>query len=64
MTQMKLSMKWKRLIDIKDRLVVAKGKPGRDGWIGSLGLTDSFYTWMNKILLYRIGKYIQSYDKP
>lgn len=37
MTQMKLSKKQTQ----KNRLVFAKGQGVREGWIGSLGLTDA-----------------------
>ena len=32
-----------RLIDMENRLVVAKGKGERVGWMGSLGLADANY---------------------
>jgi len=36
MAQMKLS-KEKKIMDLENRLVVAKGEEGRVGWIGSWG---------------------------
>ena len=32
-----------KLTDIENRLVVAKGKGERVGWLGSLGLADANY---------------------
>ena len=40
---MNLSTKQKRLTDIKNRLVVAKGEGEGLGWTGSLGLVDENY---------------------
>ena len=40
MAQMKLSTE-KRLIDLENRLVVAKGKEEGVGWTGRLGLVDA-----------------------
>ena len=43
MAPMNLSTKQKRLTDIKNRLVVAKGEGEGLGWTGSLGLVDENY---------------------
>ena len=43
MAQMILSTKQKQIVDIKDRLVVAKGEGEGVGWAGSLGLIDANY---------------------
>ena len=40
MTQMSLSTE-KKIMDLEDRLVVAKGEGEGMGWIGSLGLIDA-----------------------
>ena len=40
---MNLSTKQKRLTDIKNRLVVAKGEGEGLGWTGRLGLVDENY---------------------
>ena len=42
MAQMKLSTE-KKLKDLANRFVVAKGEGERMGWIGSLGLIDANY---------------------
>ena len=42
MAQMNLSTE-KKLMDLENRLVVAKGEGERVGWIGNLGLTDAKY---------------------
>ena len=41
--------------------MVAKGVGLGEGRIGSLGLADanSYIEWINKVLLYSIGNYIQ-----
>ena len=46
---------------IKSRLVVAKGKGGMGEGCRSLGLEDanSYTEWINKVLLYSPGNYIQ-----
>ena len=40
MAQMNLSIE-KKIMDLENRLVVAKGEGEEVGWIGSLGLTDA-----------------------
>ena len=42
MAQMNLSTE-KKLIDLENRFVVAKGEGERAGWTGSLGLIDAIY---------------------
>ena len=42
MAQMKLSTE-KKLMDMENRLVVAKGEEKGVGWTGSLGLSDANY---------------------
>ena len=42
MAQMKLSTE-KKIMDMENRLVVAKGEGEGGGWIGNLGLTDVNY---------------------
>ena len=45
MAQMKLSIE-KKLMDLENRLVVAKGEGEGVGWIGSLRLIDAdYYLW-------------------
>ena len=46
MAQTNLSTE-KKLIDLENRLVVAKGKGEGGGWIGSLGLIDANYCLRN-----------------
>ena len=46
MTQMKLSIE-KKLMDLENRLVVAKGDGEAVGWTGSLGLIDANYCIWN-----------------
>ena len=63
MKQMNLSVKQKRLTDIKNRLVVAKGMGSGGGMDWELGVSRCkiLYTeWINyKVLLYSTGNYIQ-----
>ena len=44
MAQMNLSIE-KKLMDLENRLVVAKREGEGVGWIGSLGLTDANYAF-------------------
>ena len=46
MAQMNLSTE-KKIMDLENRLVVAKGEGEGVGWIGSLGLTDADYCLWN-----------------
>ena len=46
MAQMKLSTE-KKIVALKNRLVVAKGEGEGEGWIGSLGLIDADYCLWN-----------------
>ena len=60
MAQMNLSTE-KQLIDLENKLVVARGEREEVGWTGSLGLIDEdlHLEWIsNEILLYSTGKYI------
>ena len=61
MAQMNLSTE-KKLMDLENRLVVAKGEGEEVGWIGSLGLIDTNYClWdglANEILLCSTGNYV------
>jgi len=59
MAQMNLSTE-NKLMDLENRLVVAKGVGEGVGWTGSLGLIDAnFCLWIsNEILLYSTGNYI------
>ena len=50
MAQMKLST-GKKLMDLENRLVVAKGKEEGMGWLGSLGLTDTKYWLWNGLAM-------------
>ena len=55
----------KKLMDLENRLVVAKGKREGVGWTGSLGLIDAnscmWSEWISHdILIYSTGNYIQS----
>ena len=58
MVQMNLSTE-KKLRDLENRLVVAKGEEEEVGWTRSLGLIDANYCiWISdKILLYSTGNY-------
>ena len=46
MAQMNLSTE-KKIMDLENRLVVAKGEGEGLGWIGNLGLTDADYCLWN-----------------
>ena len=46
MAQMSLSTE-KKIMDLENRLVVAKGEGKGVGWIGSLGLIDADYCLWN-----------------
>ena len=47
MAQMKLSTE-KKIVDMENRLVVAKGEGEEVGWIGNLGLIDTNYCLWNE----------------
>ena len=57
--QMNLSTETK-IMDMENRLGVAKGEGEGVGWVGNLGLTEANYClWIsNEILLYGTGNYI------
>ena len=57
MAQMNLSLK-KKLMDLKNRLVVAKGVGEEVGWTGNMGLIDTNSCISNDILRYSNGNYI------
>ena len=61
MAQMNLSTE-KKLMDMENRLVIAKGQGERVGWMGSLGLIDAdYYIWNGltmEILLCSTGIYV------
>ena len=48
----------KKLMDLENRLVVAKMEEEGVGWTGNLGLIDANYFIWNEILLYSTGNYI------
>ena len=49
--------KMKQLMDLENRLMVAKGEGQGVGWTGNLGLVD--LEWIsNEILLHSTGNYI------
>jgi len=50
MAQMNLSTKQK-LMDLENRLVVAKGEEEGVGWIGNLGLKDEVYCLWNGLAM-------------
>ena len=50
MAQMNLSTE-KKIMDLENRLVVAKGEGEGVGWIGSLGLTDANYCFWNGLTM-------------
>ena len=50
MAQMNLSTE-KKLMDLENRLVVAKGEGEGVGWIGSLGLRDANYCLWNGLAM-------------
>ena len=53
----------KKIMDMENRLVVAKGEEEGVGWTENLGLIDANLPleWIsNKILLYSTGNYIYS----
>ena len=41
----------KKLMDLENRLVVAKGEGERVGWLGSLGLIDTNYCLWNGLAM-------------
>ena len=47
---MKLSME-KKIMDLENRLVVAKGEGKGVGWIGRLGLIDADYCFWNGLAM-------------
>ena len=47
MAQMNLSTE-KKIMDLENRLVVAKGEEEGVGWTGNLGLTDANYHLWNR----------------
>ena len=47
MAQMNLSTE-EKLMDLENKLAVAKGEGGGVGWIGILGLTDADYCLWNR----------------
>ena len=57
MAQMKLSTE-KKIIDLENRPVVAKGEEEGVGRTGNLGLIDANYCLWNEILLYSTGNYV------
>ena len=61
MAQMNLFTE-KKIMDVENRLVVAKGKGEGRVWLGSLRLTDiNCCLWngaINEILLYSTGNYV------
>ena len=50
MAQMNLSTE-KKITDLENRLVVAKGKGEGVGWMGCLGLTDADYCLWNGLAM-------------
>ena len=53
----------KKIMDLENKLVVAKGEGERVRWAGNLGLIDADYLlpleWIsNEILLYSTGNYV------
>ena len=50
MAQMNLSTE-KKIMDLENRLVVAKGKGEGVGWIGCLGLVDADYCLWNGLTM-------------
>ena len=50
MVQMNRSTE-KKLMDLENSLVVAKGEGERVGWIGSLGLIDANYCFWNGLAM-------------
>ena len=56
----------KKIMDMENRLVVAKRDGERVGWIGSLGVNRCKLRpleWIsNEILLYSTGNYLVTYD--
>ena len=50
MAQMNLSRE-KKIMDLENRPVVAKGEGEGVGWIGSLGLTDADYCLWNGLTM-------------
>ena len=63
MTQMNLSTKQKQTHGIENRLVVAKGGRGERGMAWEFGVSKCkllHLEWINKVLQYNTGNYIQS----
>ena len=50
MAQMNLSTE-KKIMDLENRLVVAKGEGEGVGWMGSLGLMDANYCFWNGLTM-------------
>ena len=50
MAQMNLSTE-KKIMDLENRLVVAKGEGEEVGWIGNLGLTDANSCLWNRLAM-------------
>ena len=50
MAQRKLSTE-KKIMDLENRLVFAKGEEEGVGWIGSLGLIDAAYCFWNGLAM-------------
>ena len=50
MAQMKLSTE-KKIMDLENRLVVAKGEGEGVGWLGSSGLIDTNYCFWNGLAM-------------
>ena len=50
MAQMNFSTE-KKIMDLENRLMVAKGEGERVGWIGSLGLIDADYCLWNGLAM-------------
>ena len=50
MAQMNISTE-KKIMDLENRLVVAKGERGGVGWLGSLGLIDTNYCLWNGLAM-------------
>ena len=50
MAQMNISTE-KKIMDLENRLVVAKGEGKELGWIGSLGLIEANYCFWNSLAM-------------
>ena len=61
MEQMNLSTE-KKIMDLENRIVVAKGEDEEVGWIGSMGLMDANYCLWNGLAVRSWELCLDTYD--